>query len=319
VTEREVTIPAAVALAGSLTLPGGEGPWPGVLLIGGSGPVDRDENAGRARLAVFPPLRDALAAAGFAVLRYDKRGVGRSAGSYPRAGFWDLVADARAALGVLRRTPGVDGGSLFLVGHSEGATIAAALGGVEPVAGAVFLAGHVTPLAELMRRQVASVRLGDLPRPVRAVLRLLGWDEARLAASGARRLDRLLARVQATAADSVRVGLRPFPARWLREYLALDLACLYRRVRCPSLALTGAKDLQVPPSDAERIAGLVGGPSRWRVLPDVTHLLRTDPGVPSFADYRRQLRQPVAPAVVAEVRDWLVAHARGEGVPDSQA
>src|ERR1700684_2524008 len=67
-------------LAGTLSLPNGEGPFPAVVLISGTGQNTRDEDVWGHK--VFLILADALTREGLAVLRYDKRGVGGSSGDY---------------------------------------------------------------------------------------------------------------------------------------------------------------------------------------------------------------------------------------------
>ena len=101
--EREVVFSSdSVRLSGTLAIPDTGGRFPGVLLIPGSGQIDRNENHKKLRLNVFHDLSGFLAANGFATLRYDKRGVGSSGGKYWETGFYDNVSDALAALKLLR-------------------------------------------------------------------------------------------------------------------------------------------------------------------------------------------------------------------------
>ena len=92
---------AGLTLAGTLTWPPGAGPFKTVVLIGGSGPNDRNEEVYNHR--PFLVLSDALTRAGIATLRYDKRGVGDSGGDYDAATSLDFAADARAAVGIPAR------------------------------------------------------------------------------------------------------------------------------------------------------------------------------------------------------------------------
>ena len=96
----------------------------GVVLVGGSGPSDRDNGT------YFPPIREHLADAGIAVLSYDKRGVGSSSGNWLDSTLDDLAADATAALGFLCAQPEVRAGPAGLLGQSEGGwvTLRAAAG-----------------------------------------------------------------------------------------------------------------------------------------------------------------------------------------------
>jgi hypothetical protein len=82
-SEREVTFKSGpLTLAGTLRLPGADGQWPAVLLVPGSGRIDRNENAAKLRINAFYDLAVYLAGQGIASLRYDKRGDGRQRGRF---------------------------------------------------------------------------------------------------------------------------------------------------------------------------------------------------------------------------------------------
>lgn len=119
-----------VRLAGTLTLPTGKGSFPAVILIAGSGALNRDEEV--AGHKVFLVLSDALARAGMAVLRYDKRGIADSTGNYGEATTEDFTADAEAALKWLSHQPTIDSKRIGLLGHSEGGLIAPAIAARNP-------------------------------------------------------------------------------------------------------------------------------------------------------------------------------------------
>ena len=105
-------------LSGRLVVPASEAPIPGVLLVGGSGPSDRDNDG------FFVPVRDRLVRLGVGVLSYDKRGAGKSQGMWQSATVDQLAADAVAALSLLRDQPAIDGRRVSLLGHSEGGWVA---------------------------------------------------------------------------------------------------------------------------------------------------------------------------------------------------
>ena len=127
-----VAIDGSTTLVGSLTLPASPTPLaavqprvPGVLLIGGSGPQDRD--GARVELSGYAPWRElseSLAAAGMAVLRLDDRGTGESGGRFAGATTDDFARDVAAAVRWLRAQPAIDRARIALVGHSEGAVVA---------------------------------------------------------------------------------------------------------------------------------------------------------------------------------------------------
>ncbi len=296
----EVRIPGpAGSLAGTLLLPEGTGPYPAALLLTGSGPVDRNSDHKRIAMGATRDLAEALAAAGVASLRYDKRGVGGSDGDYLATGLGDATADARAALAWLADRPEVRADAIVVIGHSEGALHAQALAadGDRPVAGAVLLAGQARPGRELLEwqgEQVAQSLTGLNAR----IVRLLRIDVA------AKQRD-ALDKVAATTTDVARLGGRRTNARWLREFLVYDPAPVLARITVPVLALTGEKDLQVPPEDVDTVAAVVPGDVEAVRVPDLTHILRRDPGGPSLQAYKRQVTEPVDPEVVATVTGWV--------------
>jgi uncharacterized protein len=299
VRELPLTVPGEPPLAGTLTLPDTSGPVPAVLLAAGSGPVDRDSNHRRARFDVTRQLAHALAGAGVASLRYDKRGVGDSPGDWRAAGLHDNVDDLGRALAGLAGRPEVDPSRIVLAGHSEGALLAAALAGRGvPAAGLVLLAASARPGRDLLRWQARQIA-PTLPAPVHGLLRLLRTDlEQKVVANHAR--------IEATTTDVARVGGARVNARWHREFLAHDPRADLARCAVPVLAVTGEKDLQVPAEDLEAIAAGTPGPVELHRVPDLTHTLRRQPGRPSLKAYRAELRRPVDP----EVRDTVVAWCR---------
>jgi pimeloyl-ACP methyl ester carboxylesterase len=116
-TNAQLTIPAV-----------GSGPFPGVLLVAGSGVVDMNETLSPDSKP-FWQIAQYLSERGFAVLRYDKRGVGANSqiidyNIWGNLTFNDLKNDAEIALGVLTQQPEVDPSKLTLIGHSEGTIIA---------------------------------------------------------------------------------------------------------------------------------------------------------------------------------------------------
>jgi pimeloyl-ACP methyl ester carboxylesterase len=305
VRELEVRLAGDQELAGTLALPDGDDrdggvPSPAVLIASGSGPIDRDSNHRRMRFDVARQLAGALADAGFASLRYDKRGVGASPGDWRAAGLFDNVDDLAAARDTLAARPEVDPARLVVAGHSEGALLAAALAARgAPLAGLVLLSCSATPGEQLLRWQARQLA-PSLPAPVRGLLRLLRTDlETRVAANHAK--------IRATTADVARIDGVRLNARWTREFLDHDPRTDLARVPVPVLALTGDKDLQVDPADLDVIAATV--PARVAVhrVPDLTHTLRRQPGPASLRAYREELRRPVDPAVLATVVGWCSA------------
>ncbi|MGV3572804.1 MAG: alpha/beta hydrolase family protein [Ramlibacter sp.] len=249
------------SLAGSLLLPEGAGPWTAVLLIAGSGPTDRDGNSSLlpARVDNLRLLGQALAAAGFASLRYDKRGVGGS--TYPGLSeealrFEDLVADAVVLGRMLQQDPRF--AALLVAGHSEGALIATLAAQVLEPAAVVSLAGAGQRASTLMRTQIETVMPPDLATPALAALAALEAGD----------------RVADVPDDLVllfRPSVQPYLVSWFRHHPAQLLAAL----TAPVLLEHGARDVQVPPAHAQWLHD-AQPQARLRIVAGMDHLLAVE-------------------------------------------
>jgi pimeloyl-ACP methyl ester carboxylesterase len=289
-TGMTVTTGDGLALAGTLTVPAGPGPHPAVLLLPGSGRLDRDSNAGRLRMDLGRPLAAALAKHGIASLRYDRRGVGASPGDWLSTGFADNYDDAATALRALAARPEVRTDATGAVGHSEGAVHAMRLGATGNATAVVLLAAFARPAEDALKWQILQLA-DNLPRPLRPFLVRFAY--------------RKLERIKTTSTDVARVSGVRVNAHWFREILAHDPRRHLRAIRVPVLAITGDKDVQVDPGDLDTIARLVPGEVDVRRIPGLTHVLRRDSGPASVRSYRRLLRQPVDPEILDDVAEWL--------------
>lgn len=101
-------------LAGTLRRPEGSEPHPALVMLQGSGPADRDSDG------YFPPLRDHFVGSGFAVLSWDKPGIGGSTGRWTRMTIFDRAAEALTAIKWLRLQDGIDASRVGIWGHSQG-------------------------------------------------------------------------------------------------------------------------------------------------------------------------------------------------------
>lgn len=315
VREVEVRFPGPDRdLAGTVALPDGPGPFPAAVLVSGSGPIDRDSNHPRLRIDVARQVAHALAGAGIASLRYDKRGVAGSRllrdgssegkGAWRTVGLHDNADDASAALAALAGREDVDPDRLFLVGHSEGAVLvteiaarALADGDRPRLAGVVLLSGVAQPGDAVLRWQAAAIA-PTLPGFVRAILRLTRTD---LVTKVSRNHDK----IRRTTGDIARIGGARINARWFREFLDYDPRPDLARLDVPVLAITGSKDLQAPPDDLRDIERLAPGPVETWLAPDVSHLLRVQSGPASLRAYKQEVRRPVDPAVLDRLTGWL--------------
>jgi uncharacterized protein len=286
-------------LAGTLRLPAVDGQWPAVLLIPGSGQVDRNENATKLRINAFHDIAVHLSEQGIATLRYDKRGVGASDGNFWETGFFDNVTDAGAALGCLKLQREIRSDQVFLLGHSEGAITTTRLAATGAgVAGVILLAGPARKGEDVLVWQCEQVVKGmrGFKKWLIKLFRIDVWKAQQ------KQLDK----IKKSNKDYYRFRwIVKVNAKWLREFMAYNPAEDLPKIQVPVLALTGSKDIQVDPADLGQMAGLVKSGFESHVLPNITHLLRADPGEPSLSTYKRQIAQPVDKVVIETISEWL--------------
>ena len=286
---REVQFPGGadgVMLAGTLTTPQSRSnaTFPLVICLSGSGPQDRNEEVfGHKPFLIWA---DYLTRHGIAVLRFDDRGVNGSTGDYTCATVEDFCADALAAVAYARRLPSVAADAVFLLGHSEGALVAAMAAAQEPaVRGILLIGAPVLPLPRVLSHQA------------RELGRQMGISEAQLDDTQA-----LNEACYALAADSTlsrEEGIRqaaalfkPFATKYpgipeaellksvdglfsaeVRSLLRLDPAPIFGRVHCPILLLQGEKDTQVLPENAHRLKAICPQ-AEVKIFPELNHLLQ---------------------------------------------
>jgi pimeloyl-ACP methyl ester carboxylesterase len=273
------TADPAIRLAGTLTVPGGAGPHPAVLLMTGDGGHTRDQVISGSPM--FAMIADHLSRRGLAVLRLDDRGVGASSGpSVEEATLAERAADMAAALAFLRARGEVDARRVGVLGHSAGGLVATLLAARDStLAFAVLLGTPGIPGDEVwIRQQIEGLRShgvgADTVAAVEVQLRRVTDfikedytdDEAFYRIGHAFIAAHGVAEAEITDAlvDQLLGGLRNEATRF---FFAHDPADDLRQTRVPILAVLGAADAQVFPDQ--------------NVLPLTRALL--DAGNPDFA------------------------------------
>lgn len=304
---------AGVALAGTLTIPQGKGPFPAALLVTGSGPQNRNEEIMGHK--PFLVLSDYLTRRGIVVLRVDDRGVGQSGGRFATATTADFATDAESGVAYLATRAEVDPHRVGVIGHSEGAIIAAMVAAGHPaVAFIVMMAGTGVPGETVLVEQVRMLgrasgqseeEADTAAANERTVLRSVmeGKDPATVQKEIAQLSGAKVPETQMAA------QIKAMTSPWFRYFLAYDPASTLRRVKCPVLALDGSKDLQVSPEQnltAIRRALEEGGNRNVETdeFPGLNHLFQTAPtGLPN--EYA-QIEETIAPSVLQRIASWIL-------------
>jgi hypothetical protein len=327
--EEDVSYPNPVAgttLAGTLTTPKGNGPFPVVLLITGSGPQDRNEALMGHK--PFLILSDYLTRRGIAVLRVDDRGVGKSTGKFAGATTKDFSTDVMAGIQFLKTRPEVDPKKIGLIGHSEGGIIAPMLAAEShDVAFIVMMAGTGVTGAEILDAQRALIYKagGEPEESIKKETALYDKAYAVLAsepdsAVAAGKLNELFhAEMKSNSEkedkelglseDLIPVMIKELDNAWFRYFIAYDPRPALEKVTCPVLAINGEKDMQVPPDlNLPQIEKALkeGGNNHYTIkkLPGLNHLFQTcDTGAPS--EYAK-IEETMSPLALQTMGDWIL-------------
>jgi pimeloyl-ACP methyl ester carboxylesterase len=310
-------------LAGTLTLPAGEGPHPSVVLVTGSGTQDRDETIGSQQ--PFLVLADGLARAGIAVLRFDDRGAGESEGLFVEdsgATTLDLASDTRAAVEFLATQPKIAPDRIGIVGHSEGALIATIVANQTDAAFVVLLAGSGVPGADVLRRQTV-----DAARAEGAPADIVEWQldfvdqliEVVLTHDNRADAEAAMGGILATAKITAPAGgfpanpdqeiegiIQQFTSPWMEYFIAYDPAPALRELTVPALALFGELDVQVDAEINERAtrAALDNNPDATVViLEGLNHLFQ--PAITGAVSEYQNLTHPFPNSTIALIADWI--------------
>lgn len=302
-----------VTLAATLTVPPGKGPFPGVVLITGSGPQDRDESLLGHK--PFLVLSDYLTRHGIVVLRADDRGTGKSTGEFSTATTADFATDTEAGLAYLKTRPEVDLHKIGLIGHSEGAVIAPMIAARDKdIAFIVMMAGTGVPGDQILVAQTQAIEIAsgktaaaaDLDAAKeRAILTLVESEK-----DSAILQKELKQKLTGEIADAqIGMQIKQITSPWFRYFLTYDPGNALRKVTCPVLALNGSLDTQVPPKlnlPAIRKALEEAGNQHFEVdeLPGLNHLFQTaKTGAP--AEYA-EIEETISPVVLAKISSWIL-------------
>jgi pimeloyl-ACP methyl ester carboxylesterase len=302
-----------VTLAATLTIPQGKGPFPGVVLITGSGPQDRDESLLGHK--PFLVLSDYLTRHGIAVLRADDRGVGKSTGTFAKGTTADFATDAEAGVAYLKTRPEVDPHKIGLVGHSEGGVIAPMVAARDKdVAFIVMMAGTGVPGDQILpaQREAIEIAMGKSPEEAaknavneKEMLSLVETEKDDAV------LQKELKEKMAGEVPEAQIGLQisQITSVWFRYFLTYDPTTALHKVTCPVLALNGSLDKQVLPSQnlppiRKALADAGNQHAEVDELPGLNHLFQTaKTGSPT--EYST-IEETMSPVALDKMATWIL-------------
>ncbi|WP_439880816.1 alpha/beta hydrolase family protein [Pontibacter sp. MBLB2868] len=305
-----------VILRGTITAPKEKKELPGVVLVSGSGPHNRDSEQFYHK--TFLVLADELTKRRFAVLRYDERGVGESSGTFGGNFTEDFARDAAAAVKALRTDKRVKVKDVYVIGHSEGTLMTQIVAAEDPaVAGVVLMAAVGLNGVELSKATH------------RALLKARGLSEEKIESNQDVKFQDKAYEIIAAAPDSATsrvnfnkwfkeetgsdadysdIYVAPYLNPWHFHHLHFDPKPYLRNIKVPVLAISGAKDSQAPAESnfsAIKKGLLAGGNNNFTeiILPKMNHFMQTS--VTGTYDEPYILEETFAPEALKSIGDWL--------------
>ncbi|WP_147533387.1 alpha/beta hydrolase [Bacillus marasmi] len=307
--EKEITINGVNPIYGTLAIPQTEGKSPAILILPGSGPLDRNGNdrKGKIQTNLYKNLAHYFTKLGFVTLRYDKIGTGKRAGDVLTTGLSDLIADAKQAMTFLKQQTNVDHEKIILCGHSEGTIHATALAETMDPAGLMLLAGGVDNLIEALKKQRQLAY-----RELLAKSGFQGWLNRKLKIDqkGEKQTENLMKKMLNTDKDVVKIQLFfKQPAKYFREHSAFDARAALNKITCPVFAIQGDKDPLVDNDVLAELAGLVQGENEYHIIKNMEHTLKEQIGPKDILNYQKHvlntINQPFHPDALEKIADWL--------------
>jgi dienelactone hydrolase len=300
-TEQPLTlVNGKYELPGTLTMPKGDGPFPAVVLLQGSGPHDEDETVGPNK--PFKDVAWGIASNGIAVFRYTKRTqkYGAQSSDDPQKLTVDdeTISDARAAVLLLAKQAKIDSKRIFLVGHSLGAYVEPRIAtGDAEIAGIVMLAGNTRPMEQLLVDEIHYVLASTGAAP--------SADEQKQVAV----LEESAKKIESPdlkPGDSITLLGSMMPASYwldLRDYHPIAVA---KELKIPILILQGGRDFQVPPAtNFEEWKAALGGQRNvtLKLYPELNHLFIAGTGPSLPQEYEKPGH--VDERAIAEIATWV--------------
>jgi hypothetical protein len=306
-----------VVLAGTLSLPKGDGPFPAVMLLSGSGPQDRNSSIFGHK--PFLLLAHELTQSGIAVLRFDERGVGESGGRTSEMTMATQMGDAQAGINYLLSNNQINRTKIGLLGHSLGGILAPKLAIENDIDFLVLLAAPgVNGDAMMLKQRKDLLKLrGATDKQIEGTNGMLASLYSELRKSSLED-EALKTELQKKLAIKYETTL---PVKELNEMvnsivdneelmaiLKSSPANYFQKVSCPVLALNGSKDFQV--SAKENLAAIEkalsdGGNTAIETheLEGLNHLFQ-DSDTGDISEYQ-VIEQTMSPEVLRLITEWV--------------
>lgn len=286
-------------LPGTLIMPKGDGPFPAVVLVQGSGPHDQDETIGPNK--GFKDLALGLASKGIAVYRYTKRTEkyeDKSSDDPVKLTVDDeVISDARAAVALVSKQQRINPKAVFLLGHSLGAYLAPRIATGDPqIAGIAILGANTKPIEQVIVEQIRYLS-GKSGAPAEESAKQLADVEA---------AEKQIENPDLKPGDTVMLlGSKTYGAYWL-DLRGYDPVKTASQLKIPILILQAGRDYQVTNANFDEWSKALSKHRNvtLKLLPDLNHLFMPGEGASTPAEYAKP--NHVSEEVISTVALWIL-------------
>ena len=308
-----------VTLAGTMTIPAGDGPFPAVILVSGSGPQDRNETIFDHQ--PFAVIADHLSRNGIAVFRFDDRGVAESTGNFSTATSDDFASDVEAIFDFAASQETIDADQIGIIGHSEGGLIGPMVAAANAsVAHVIMLAGPgVDGATTLMLQSKRILELSGVDeeaikkdQAMRVQIHEIATSDQPLEQKKTKLREVLAAIADANSTqaeiDGLATQFEALFSPWMQRFLAYDPIPTIVQVDCPILGLWASKDCQVlaqenlqPIQEALQSNGKTN--ASLRILDGLNHLFQ--PAETGLINEYGSIETTIAPEVLDQILKFV--------------
>lgn len=280
-----------------------------IVIIPGTGPVDRDGNLNKIKMNLYKNLAERLSQLGVSSFRFDKLGIGESTGNFNQIGLFDLVETVSDIVKYFRQPMLYSFEKIILLGHSEGTIIATLALNQSYFDGMILLGGAGSDLRSVMKAQnnclidelaIMSGFSGKLLRTLMPREKIIEKQNI------------LFNKVNQTKKDTVRIGGQLIQAKWLREHLSIthiDIKNRLKYLMIPTLIINGDKDVQINPKAIEAVIALNNQNLTVEIIPNMNHMLKEQDGSTSMLKlnkiYKLMEKHPLSDRLINSIEGWL--------------
>ena len=306
IKEEKVIISNDIDIGATIAYQDKEQKRPLVLLIMGTGSLDRDGNGIGFKSNLYKELSDMFVEMGYVCIRYDKRGTHESTGNSKTSGLSDLINDASNVINYAKELEYVDKEKIVVCGHSEGAMIATLLTKKEDLQGIILLSGACTSLKDAMLYQNYLIL-----EQVQDMKGILGWYLRKVITKEKieKQISELYEKAKKSTKPTYFYNGTFLSTKYMKEHNNLtkdDYINSLKEYKGKILAITGQADVQADYKALEEISEL--DHVTIYTTEQINHILRDTEGKSNIMnikkEYKKLLKKTISQRVKNKIKEW---------------